>query len=165
MALPSDGMKRRLTDTPSAALWLGFAGVVPFVAGAGAAWLMTPQPAVLALSATVAYGAVILSFLGGVRWGLAAASYGGPPTSMHWVLSIVPALVGWAANLMALAPGLGLLTAAFALAYFADARAARDGLAPLWYGALRRPLSGLVVASLGLSLLAVSVRFSAASGG
>ena len=165
MALPSDGMNRRLTDTPLTALWIGFAGILPFVAGAGAAWLTTPQLAVLALSATVAYGAVILSFLGGVRWGLAAASYGGPPTSMHWVLSIVPTLVGWAANLMALAPGLGLLTAAFALAYFSDARAARDGLAPPWYGALRRPLSGLVVASLGLSLLAVSMRFTAASGG
>ena len=49
MALPSDGMNRRLTDTPLTALWLGFAGILPFVAGAGAAWLTTPQLAVLAL--------------------------------------------------------------------------------------------------------------------
>lgn len=159
--MPGEAINRRLTDAPAAALALGFGGAVPFLAGAAAAWLLPPPGAVLALSAALAYGAVILSFLGGVRWGLAAAGFGGAPTAMRWILSVMPALVGWVANLMALAPGLGLLTAAFALAYFADARAVRDGTAPAWYGALRKPLSAFVVAALGLSLLAVMVRFSA----
>lgn len=145
---------------PTWAARLGWAGVVPFAAGTVFALVLPLGPAVLALSAVLAYGAAILSFLGGVRWGLAVAQVGGPATPARWINAVLPALVGWIANMMALAPGLALLTLAFVAAYFFDAAAVRDGEAPRWYGALRRPLSAVVVACLGTAFVVLIVRFS-----
>ena len=51
---------------------LGIAGLIPFAAGAALALLS--DDAAAARAALLAYGAVILSFLGAVHWGLALAS-------------------------------------------------------------------------------------------
>lgn len=56
--------------TPAAALLLGWAGVTPFVAFAILATLGPPAHAGAAMAALVGYGAIILSFMGGVIWGL-----------------------------------------------------------------------------------------------
>jgi hypothetical protein len=85
------------------ALRLGYAGLIPFVAGALMVWLVQPdaQPpeahpfAVLALSA---YAAVIISFLGGIHCGL-AMRHTEPPTPLL-VWGVVPALVAWVAVMM-----------------------------------------------------------------
>lgn len=47
---------------------LGVAGLVPFVVTLPAAYLASPPGQALAIQAFLAYGAVILSFLGGVHW-------------------------------------------------------------------------------------------------
>lgn len=65
-----------LKTVPKVPLWLGLAGALPFmfgliVAASGGIWIMSAD---FALRATVAYGAVILSFLGGVRWGMGLCS-------------------------------------------------------------------------------------------
>ncbi|MEX2644413.1 MAG: DUF3429 domain-containing protein [Acetobacterales bacterium] len=153
-------MAGRSDAVPAWAQWLGWLGVIPFVAGALAALVLPDGVAIVSLSAVLAYGAVVLSYLGGVRWGLAMAEYGGSPGPMTWVNAIVPPTVGWLANLMALAPGLTLLTLAYVAAFFFDLAMVRAGQAPAWYAALRRPLSAVTVASLGVCLLAVFVRFS-----
>ena len=45
------------------------------------------------------YGAVILSFLGGVRWGMAVDGSKFPPSSAwyHYTWSVTPSLMAWAA--------------------------------------------------------------------
>ena len=58
---------------PSAPLWLGLTALVPLI---GAALIMlSPEPATAhaALVGFAIYAAVMLSFLGGVRWGLEIA--------------------------------------------------------------------------------------------
>ena len=55
---------------------LGGAGVLPFAALAGLAFVQVPASFDVTL-AFLAYSALILSFLGGVRWGRALASGGG----------------------------------------------------------------------------------------
>ena len=55
---------------PPAALTLGLAGLLPFAACAAAAHALPPGQQGVALQALAGYGAVILSFFGGVRWGL-----------------------------------------------------------------------------------------------
>lgn len=133
---------------PSAALWLGPLGLIPFLAGALAPWLLPAERLPEAGLALVGYGAVILSFLGGVHWGLAA------PAGRPWQigLSVLPSLVGWlallVANLHALGPALWLLAAAFAALLPGDLLAAGHGLAPPWYPRLRLPLTLVAVASL-----------------
>ena len=53
------------------ALRLGYAGLLPFVAGAGLVWLVRPEVHPYVALALSGYAAVILSFLGGIHWGLA----------------------------------------------------------------------------------------------
>ena len=60
-----------INTIPSAARWLGFGGLLPFAATASLALYPALSLNDIATRALLAYGAVILSFLGGVRWGIA----------------------------------------------------------------------------------------------
>jgi len=55
----------------SIAAWLGGLGASPFIGLAAASSLLAGAPRSLVAYALVGYGATILSFLGGVHWGLA----------------------------------------------------------------------------------------------
>ncbi|XP_076132146.1 transmembrane protein 69 [Alosa pseudoharengus] len=84
---------------PKPALYLGLSGLMPFVAAPlvmGATELYMPEIAF----AQVAYGACIVSFLGGVRWGFAIPE--GSPAKPDWLNlanSVVPSLIAWVALL------------------------------------------------------------------
>ena len=142
---PGDGGP---TAVPAAAAWLGAAGLIPFVGLAFAAVFLAdrlPTPAMLALAG---YGAVILSFVGGVHWGLATAEPGSAEMGRRLVAAVVPSLIGWSALLMPAQAGLLVLALAFAGLLPFDLRAVRRGHAPAWYPRLRWPLTIVVVASL-----------------
>lgn len=149
---------------PSAALWLGYGGVIPFAGLAAGLWLFGPHGAAQALFALAAYGAVILSFLGGVVWGAAviAGQAGRIEPSRRGALlglSVLPSLAAWAALLLVweAAPfTLGVLMLCFAAQFAADRRLTLAGLFPPWFGRLRARLSLAVVACLGLALLRVA---------
>ena len=134
---------------PLAPLVLGLTGLIPFWALSLAIALHGAfgfQEHGLAF-ALAAYAAIIISFLGGIRWGLAAARDDGG--ALNYAISVVPSLAGWAL-LAAPEPwrlaGLGM--AALALGPI-DARLVKAGLAPLWLGRLRLILS----CGAGLALL------------
>lgn len=122
---------------------LGYGGLIPFAAAAAVALLGPPHWRALALPALAAYGAVILSFLGAVHWGLALRA---PPeeASAAWPrlgLGVLPALVGWVALLLPARPGLLLLGAGVVAVAAVEAVAARRGLVPRDYLGLRWALS------------------------
>lgn len=147
-----------LDTVPRAAAVLGFAGVVPFAAAALGVWLLPDDYAATALFAQLAYGAAILSFLGGVHWGYALAdAAGGRGTEAAFSLrlgwSVLPALVAWASLLLAPVPALGVLLVAFAAHFTGDRIAAARGYLPPWYARLRKHLTALVVACLGAALV------------
>lgn len=81
------------------ASFLGVLGLIPFAAGAIAAWARPPlanDPGGIALAAgLLLYGAVILSFMAGARWG--AAIQAGRQSKLISAVSI--SLLGWAAIL------------------------------------------------------------------
>ncbi len=52
-------------------LWLGAGGLIPFFAGAMGLWAAPFAWREEILNAVLIYGAVILSFIGAVHWGLA----------------------------------------------------------------------------------------------
>ena len=136
---------------PASAAWLGGLGAIPFV-GLSAAVLFLSGPArVAAVHALLAYGAVILSFLGGVHWGLAMAGTGGADRDRLWlrlIVSVTPSLAAWAALLVGGRAGLFVLAASVAAMLWVDLRATRLGQAPRWYPALRIPLTVVVVTAL-----------------
>lgn len=139
------------TKVPVSAGWLGGLGAVPFIGLAGAMPFLAGAPRLIFAHALLAYGATILSFLGGVHWGLAIRSPGsvddGQMKSRLFV-SVVPSLAGWIALLIGNTTGLLILALAIAAMLIVDLRASRRGPAPPWYAKLRIPLTCVVVATL-----------------
>lgn len=142
---------RELGTVPTAALFLGAAGALPFVAAAAGALLMESWrgPALLVL---LTYGAVILSFLGGIRWGLAIAG-ARAGTALDLSISVAPSLAAWSALLLPLQTGMLVLAVAFIVMLILDLAAARGGRAPAWYPRLRVPLTVVVVTTLAVGAL------------
>lgn len=140
---------------PIVPLALGLGGLVPFV---GLALLVVTGWAQrigmsgdLVRAALLAYGAIIASFLGGIRWGLALRE-GGRAAALDLVLSVVPSLVAWACLALPRpfdAGALGLLLLAWGAV---DQDLPRRSLAPAWFGRLRVILSGVA----GLAMLAAA---------
>ncbi|CAH0217402.1 DUF3429 domain-containing protein [Roseomonas sp. CECT 9278] len=123
---------------PRAARLLGLAGLIPTL-GLLAIMAALPEWRDLAAAATLGYGAIIASFVGGAWWGLAARADTAAPRLM--VLSVLPSLTAWPAVLMPPSSGLLLLAVVFAALLPTDRRLVAERVAPGWWMALRRPLS------------------------
>lgn len=151
-------MTTRDQSVPSAARWLGGAGGLPFVFFAGAALLAPAGLNAGALHALTVYGAIILSFLGGIQWGLAISDADCVAASARLfrrlTLSVIPALLGWSALLLPRDVGIVILATAFAFVLTVDLLAARSGDAPSWYPRLRWPLTLTAISALALGTLA-----------
>jgi len=140
---------------PRPALVLGWAGVIPF-ALLTAAVVLDIRPLPLDPEWGLrAYGACILSFLGGVQWGLLLPQYGGGHSPFaQYLFSVLPSLLGFLCLLIPSQPGLiGLLIGFIGLLVY-DVSTVRQGLAPRWYTSLRVQLTGVIVLLLGLAALA-----------
>ena len=142
-----------LQQVPVAARLLGLAGLIPFVVPAVLIWVTSGEQAGGLSIALCACGAVILSFLGGVRWGGLLADT--PTQWWPWVASILPSLVGWVAVLLGGVSGLALLAIGFAAQWFYDMKAVGTGELPAWFGPLRSVLSAGAVGSVVLGALAL----------
>ena len=125
------------THVPSAAKWLGALGAVPFVFLALAGSFIDASFQERAHFGLAAYGAVILSFLGGIHWGLAIAD--ADPVQSNGAalarlgISVLPSLVGWSALLISRPIGLLVLAAAFLGLLLFDLHASRKTQTPAWY--------------------------------
>lgn len=143
----------RISTCPVPALprWLGATGVIPFIALAFLTWVPNPHLA-MAAQALLAYGAVILSFVGALHWGLAMSAQALQPQDRNrlYVGSVVPALLAWGALLLPQAWAVAILLAGLWGHYAQDRRLARVMALPEWYLPLRLALTG--GASLGLIL-------------
>jgi hypothetical protein len=151
---------------PLLAIVLGIAGLIPFiVCGLGAISVDAATSARM-MTALVGYGAVILSFLGGVHWGFAlggATTLPAPVTvagnrfvtaeRARLVLGVVPSLIGWVALLLMMIrlewTALLVLIAGFIATVIVEHQASRRQLIPLAsYIWLRWGLTAVVVAML-----------------
>jgi Protein of unknown function (DUF3429) len=103
-------MNTNESDPSLCARWLGFGGLIPFVALAGALWVTQPIDWPLLRTALLGYGATIASFLGAIHWGLVMHDERIQSVpSLLW--AVVPSLMAWLALLLGPAPGLLLITA------------------------------------------------------
>lgn len=102
--------------------------------------------------AQVAYGASILSFLGGARWGFALPP--GSPAQPDWINlsnSVVPSLMAWTAMLMSvhyptIIPGTFMVVIGLGMALFYDLVVLPPY--PSWFRPLRAILTAVATASL-----------------
>jgi hypothetical protein len=77
---------------------LAYAGLIPFVLGALLVWLVRAEAHPYVALALSAYAAVILSFLGGIHWGLVMRQPEQSSPVLCW--GVVPSLVAWPAAVM-----------------------------------------------------------------
>ena len=146
-----------MTRIPKTALFLGLAGIIPFLWGVVTAvnvglseWTIYYfGPRFVGSNVQLIYGTIILSFMSGALWGFASKS-SRKPRSLNYILSVVPALWAFliiddnieAATRNLIAGFLGLLMLDW---YFW-----KQGLAPKWWVRLRFFLTVLVVLCLGI---------------
>jgi hypothetical protein len=148
---------RRRDITPKGPWVLGLAGLIPFyLALAGGQFAPGPYNGV-AITVFYVYGAIILSFLGGTRWGFEVGARPEGPGFFTLVFSIVPSLVGLVAAVSQyVAPmlGLGLLATGFALTWLWDYATSGGSTRrwPLWYRPLRTVLTLGALAAIGAQI-------------
>ena len=93
---------------------LGYAGLIPFVLLAALLWLVDADLLPFVSIALGGYAATIVSFLGGVHWGIGFMKGAGAP-GFHFMWGVAPSLVAWLALMMpsyAALPLLGLVVVA-----------------------------------------------------
>jgi hypothetical protein len=152
MTLPPPGSSAPL---PSWSASLGYGGLVPFVACALAMLLPEAGMRDLASRLLVGYGAVILSFLGGVHWGLVLRT-SSPRAPGMLAIGILPSLAGWLTLLLPFEKALAAQVAVFGGFWLYEHRILGPDLIPPAYLAMRRWLTLVVIACLGLALMAPS---------
>jgi hypothetical protein len=171
----------RLGSVPRESYILGLAGTIPYLATSIStvylSWvlnhdgpsqsafvnsmMMTPQAAhdwLLAIEPIqLGYGAIIISFLGAIHWGLEYAEKQ-PTTSLRrtrfrYGVGLAAPIIAWPTLFMPWYFALTTQFAAFTAMYFVDARATTRGWAPSWYGTYRFVLTLIVGAAIMLSLI------------
>lgn len=125
--------------------WLGLAGLLPQAAAVAVVLSGDEALRYSAIALGYAYAALILSFLGGLWWGLAAR--GDHPPEWIWVAAITPSLIAlasavpWAIGQAWPGPSLLVLGIALIGALAIDRLLAARALTPPWWMSLRLPLS------------------------
>ena len=145
------GHPRLAGGMPQACQWLGYAGLIPFLAALLGFVLSEEARQAYFAQQFIAYGAVILSFVGAVHWGVALAA--GGMRVMRMSISILPALLAWAALLLPPAIAGWLLLAGFLALRAWEASPPVARTLPAWYRALRTRLT--VAVSLFLVVFAL----------
>ncbi|XP_047231265.1 transmembrane protein 69-like [Girardinichthys multiradiatus] len=144
---------KHLWKGPKPALYLGFAGLIPFISPTLLMAVTESYYPQLAY-AQVAYAASIVSFLGGARWGFALPE--SSPAKPDWINlanSVVPSLLAWMAMLMSdsIVPAASMVIIGLGISLHYDLSLLPTY--PSWFKALRTVLSIVAFFSLLGTLL------------
>ncbi|MEM7704917.1 MAG: DUF3429 domain-containing protein [Pseudomonadota bacterium] len=140
MSLPDQDRATR-RSVPAAAALLGYAGLIPFLGLAAA--LAADVNVSLASPLFTTYSAVILSFLGGIRWGVYAGA--AEPKDRDLWISIAVSLAAWAALALPAGTVVTALLGGHLATAFVDQLTPPAGQQP-WLKSLRWRLSAGAIA-------------------
>ena len=132
---------------------LGYAGLAPFVLLAALMWLVDAELLPFVSIALASYAATIVSFLGGVHWGIGFMKGDAAPR-FHFVWGVVPSLFAWLALMMPAYAALPLLGLVVVACYAVDRKTYPEAGLASWL-ALRLRLT--VVATLSCVLGAAAI--------
>ncbi|KAI1343748.1 hypothetical protein F5Y15DRAFT_367831 [Xylariaceae sp. FL0016] len=168
-----------LESVPKESYYLGLAGTLPYLATSLStvylSWVInTPWPTTSSATNSVlidhdtarqllstlepiqlGYGAVIISFLGAIHWGMeyAEKAPSHARTRFRYGTGVLASVVAWPTLFMPTVFGLTAQFAAFVALYSADSRATVRGWAPRWYSNYRFTLTAIVGVAIALSLI------------
>ncbi|WWC93427.1 hypothetical protein V866_000261 [Kwoniella sp. B9012] len=169
--------KGMFTSVPKPVLYTGLAGTIPYlgtslsiVALAREASLAAAgeSPAGLDLATClsylhtmehvqITYGAIILSFLGALHWGMEFAKLGGEQGYQRLIIGILPVLAAWPTLLASHGVALAAQWFGFTGMWFLDQRATIAGWTTHWYSTYRFYLSIIVGFSIIGTLVGTSI--------
>ena len=135
---------------------LGYGGALPFLGLAACTYFKVALPGVSPVEGLLTYGAVILSFIGALHWGVVMAQHEQVVPRLASLLygwSVMPALIAWAALLMPNGVGATVMALCFVACWRIDMRVIKSGLWPAWMARLRLHLTSCAVASLAVIVL------------
>lgn len=139
-------MTSRRGLTPAVANYLGYAGLIPFIASLALCYVGDATTQHLGVRALSTYAAVVLSFIGGLHWGIAALSRS-EETAGWYIGSAIPSLIGWVALLLRPTLTMSILLLCFTAWYLYERITPIGRRFPDWFNRLRLHLtSGAVVA-------------------
>jgi hypothetical protein len=98
---------------------LGYAGLIPFVVLAALLFLVNENAHPLVAMALTGYGASIVSFLGGIHWGLGLQEQC-VDKKFHIVWGVIPSILAWIAFLLPAYAGLVVLSLLLIACYAVD---------------------------------------------
>jgi len=140
---------------PGSALVLGLGGLLPFICAVVVMLTNAQNLGATAAYSLLVYGAVIVSFLGGIRWGVEISHHPQNPRWLTLIGSVITSLIAWPAVMTGGTIGFLMLIAAFVFQYVLDSRAVAQHQIVSWFRPLRFLLTSVVVLCLlaGLWLL------------
>jgi len=100
---------------------LGYAGLAPFVLLTALMWLVDRELLPFVSIALGGYAATIVSFLGGVHWGIGFMKGDAAPR-FHFIWGVIPALIAWLALMMPAYAALPLLGLVLVACYVIDSK-------------------------------------------
>jgi len=127
---------------------LGMAGVIPFILLGLASHIPWTHQADVQ-SALVSYGAVILTFVGALYWGL-AMRLDGTVASRAYFWSVIPSLMAWVALIFPTFAGALIVIVALWTQYVQDTLLSPELSVPEWFLPLRLGLT--VGATIGIAI-------------
>lgn len=153
--MSQETVRNPISRTPpiAARVW-GWLGVAPFAALALSGSVFEAFGNFDYRAAFISYGAIILSFMGGIQWGIAMASKTNDDHhAFRFTISIVPVLFALCAMVIPLALAHIVLAAGFLLLLLYDIYVVKKFSALGWYPKLRIPLTTAVLACIAINAL------------
>ena len=102
------------------------------------------------------YSAIILSFLGGIHWGIILGSENDSLSGKTLVIALIAPFIGWIAVFIAEPLCFAVLMVGFAGQGAWDNFAAHKGYLPLWYSKTRMILTLVVILSMAITMYATA---------
>ncbi|MFZ5617970.1 MAG: DUF3429 domain-containing protein [Pseudomonadota bacterium] len=161
-AAPATTAHQQITPLTGAASFLAYLGAAPLIAAA-LTMIVDSASGGVAQAFLVLYGAALLIFFGGVRWGVAVMKPNGPTMrslvgAAAPMLAALPLFAPFDANMGDAAFKMAIIMALMIILLVDDLRATRRGDgAPAWYLGVRVPLTVLIEVAF-LVALAAGVR-------
>ena len=138
---------------PIIAVLLSLLSLVPFIWFGLGAVTANADTALRSLVGLIDYAALILTFSGGVHWGLGLAP-GAPHPTIRFAVGVGSLIVAWAALFTAQLAGgflaLAILIVGYLLAIVTEYRAANVWLMPGWYMWLRWGISAVALVMMAI---------------
>lgn len=137
---------------------LTIAGVIPFVALLGLLFVGDLTQRLLYLQLLTTYAAVIISFLGGIQWGIGLSVTDSAPRSAQtlFYLSVVPSLLAWTMLMIPHPPSRVLVAIfIFGFVWIIDTLLNLQKLIPAWFYKLRTVITGSVISTLVIAAIKI----------